>query len=261
MSDLSYVDVRSIIESDEPVALVTVVRGEPLGQKIAVFENGQIKGTFGRASLDQTATKTARENLANDQSGLVDLGEDVQAFVEVYAEPPHMILVGAVHTAIALGHIGKLLGFRVTVIDARERFATRERFPHVDELIVAWPDDALDRLRIDSRTYIAILTHDPKFDEPALTSALARPARYVGAIGSRKTSADRVERLKKQGMTDEQLAKIHAPIGLNLGARTPEEIALSIAAEIVAVRRGGIERLDDALTNHSVRPEPASTAT
>ena len=259
MSALSFVDVRTIVESDEPVALVTIVRGEPLGQKIAVFENGQVKGTFGRPELDQSATRAAKDQLAHDQSGVVDLGEDVQAFVEVYAEPPHMILIGAVHTAIALGHIGKLLGFRVTVVDARERFATGERFPHVDELIVAWPDDALDRLRIDSRTYIAILTHDPKFDEPALKSALARPARYVGAIGSRKTSADRVERLKKQGLTDEQLAKIHAPIGLNLGARTPEEIALSIAAEIVAVKRGAFERLADTLTNDSVRPKPSST--
>ena len=166
------------------------------------------------------------------------MSDEVDAFVDVYTRPPHLIIIGAVHAAIALSSYAKILGFRVTVADARERFATTIRFPNVDELIVAWPDEALAGLRIDSRTYVAILTHDPKFDEPALIAALASPARYIGAIGSRKTSQDRVERLKQQGISDKQLARIHAPIGLNIGGRTPEEIALSIAAEIVAVRRG-----------------------
>ncbi|HLH73020.1 MAG TPA: XdhC/CoxI family protein [Chloroflexota bacterium] len=260
MSGLSYAEIQSIIESEDPVALVTIVRGEPLGRKIAIFEDGRVLGSLGIAELDQAATKLGHEHLADDRSGLIHLREDVQAFIEVYARPPHLVLIGAVHTAIALGHIGKLLGFRVTVVDARERFATRERFPHVDELVIAWPDEALDRMRIDSRTYIAILTHDPKFDEPALKSALARPARYIGAIGSRKTSADRIGRLKRQGLTDEQLAKIHAPIGLNLGARTPEEIALSIAAEIVAVRRGQIGHLPRQFVSHAIRPDAIDAA-
>ena len=177
--------------------------------------------------------------------------DDIEAFVDVYARPPHLVIVGAVHTAIALSQYARLLGFRVTVVDARERFATRTRFPDVDELIVAWPDEALERLRIDRRTYIAILTHDPKFDEPALTVALNRPARYVGAIGSRKTSVDRAERLRQQGMTEEQLARIHAPIGLNLGGKTPEEVALSIAAEIVFERRGPRAGLPTPLTGSS----------
>lgn len=236
-------EIRQAIETEDPLAIVTIVRGEPLGEKIAVYEDGRLSGSLGSAALDQAAADAGHERLALDQSGLAPLAEGIEGYVDVLARPPHLVLIGAVHTAIALGHIGKLLGFRVSVVDPRERFATAERFSHVDEIIHLWPDEALGQMRIDTRTYIAILTHDPKFDEPALTAALAKPARYVGAIGSRKTSQDRVARLKAQGMTDEQLARIHAPIGLNLGARTPEEIALSIAAEIVTTRRGRREPL------------------
>lgn len=231
-------EIRQAIEAEDPVAVVTIVRGEPLGAKLAVYEDGRVSGSLGSPDLDQAALAVGQGRLADDESGLSPLNDGVEVFVDVFARPPHLVMVGAVHTAIALGQIGKLLGFRVSVVDARERFATKERFPHVDDIVVAWPDEALGQMRVDARTYIAILTHDPKFDEPALKAALARPARYVGAIGSRKTSQDRIVRLKQQGLTDDQLARIHAPIGLNLGARTPEEIALSIAAEIIAVRRG-----------------------
>jgi xanthine dehydrogenase accessory factor len=231
-------ELRTAIEADDPVAVVTVVRGEPLGGKVLVYEGGMVTGSLGAADLDRSAIEAGHERLADDASGVVSLGEDVDAFVDVFARPPHLVIVGAVHTGIALSQIGKLLGFRVTVVDARERFATPVRFPMVDELIIAWPDEAMATMKIDSRTYIAILTHDPKFDEPALLAALAKPARYVGAIGSRKTSADRRERLRAQGVTDQQLARIHAPIGLNIGGKTPEEVALSIAAEIISVRRG-----------------------
>ncbi len=249
-------EIRQAIEADIPLAVVTIVRGEPLGSKILVYEDGRVSGSLGSTELDRAAVSAAHDHLTDDESGIESLGESVDAFVDVFARPPHLVMVGAVHTAIALGHIAKLLGFRVTVVDARERFATKERFPHVDEIVVAWPDEALGQMRIDSRTYIAILTHDPKFDEPALNVALARPARYVGAIGSRKTSQDRVVRLKEAGLTDDQIARIHAPIGLNIGGRTPEEIALSIAAEIVAVRRG--RRVD--LTSVSTPRPESSTA-
>lgn len=231
-------ELRQDLATETPVATVTIVRGEPLGQKILVYEDGRVSGSLGSPSLDRAGRSAALDRLAGDDSGLAPLSPQVEAFIEVYARPPHLVIVGAVHTAMALSQIGKLLGFRVSVVDPRERFATRERFPDVDELIVAWPDEAMSRMPIDGRTYVAILTHDPKFDEPALLAALARPTRYVGAIGSRKTSRDRAERLKQAGLTDEQLARIHAPIGLNLGAKTPEEIALSIAGEIIAVRRG-----------------------
>lgn len=233
-----FEELRQAIESEDPVAVVKIVRGEALGQSMLVYEDGRRLGELGSEQLDHAGVSAALQRLSEDSSGLVALDPDNEAYVDVYAQPPHLIIVGAVHTAIALSQIGKLLGFRVTVIDARERFATRDRFPNVDDLIVAWPDEGLASIRIDTRSYIAILTHDPKFDEPALLSALARPARYIGAIGSRKTSKDRAERLRRQGITDEQLARIHAPIGLNIGGRTPEEVALSIAAEIVAERRG-----------------------
>lgn len=242
MAGAGFDELRGAIESEIPLAQVTVVRGEPLGGKLLVYEDGRVTGTLGRETLDRAATEAGRAALRQDESVLATLDAGVEAFVEVFARPPHLVVVGGVHTAIALSQIGKQLGFRVSVVDPRERFANPERFPHVDEIILAWPDEALARLRIDSRTYIAILTHDPKFDEPALLTALAHPARYIGAIGSRKTSEDRVERLLRQGVTSEQLARVHAPIGLPIGARTPEEIALSIAAEIVAVRRGSRNR-------------------
>jgi xanthine dehydrogenase accessory factor len=233
-----FEELRQAVEAEDPVAVVKGVRGEALGKTMLVYEDGRRSGSLGSPAVDTAAIAAAFQRLSEDSSGMVGLGPESDAFVDVYARPPHLVIVGAVHTAIALSQLGKMLGYRVSVIDARERFATAERFSSVDELIVAWPDEALANMRIDSRTYIAILTHDPKFDEPALLAALAYPARYVGAIGSRKTSKDRAERLQRQGITTEQLARIHAPIGLNLGGRTPEEIALSIAAEIVAVRRG-----------------------
>jgi xanthine dehydrogenase accessory factor len=236
MPDLTE-ELRQAIATETPVAMVTVVRGEPIGAKVLVYESGHISGSTGDPALDRAAEEAAYARLSEDQSGLVPLRSDVEAFVDVYVRPPHLVIIGGVHTAIALSKIGKLLGFRVTVADPRERFASKERFPDVDVLILAWPDEALASIPIDSRTYVAILTHDPKFDEPALAAALSQPARYVGAIGSRKTSAERVERLRAQGFTEEQLARIHAPIGLNIGGKTPEEIALSVAAEIVSVRR------------------------
>lgn len=234
---VSIEEIREAIEREDPIALVTIVRGEPLGAKLVVYEGGGHGGSLGSDLLDEVAIATARERLANDEPGISRLTDDVEAFVDVFARPPHLVMVGAVHTAIALGHIGRLLGFRVSVVDARERFATKERFPHVDDIVVAWPDEALASMKVDSRTYIAILTHDPKFDEPAIKAAVGYPCRYIGAIGSRKTSEDRLVRLKAQGLTDQQISRIHAPIGLRIGARTPEEIALSIAAEIIAVRR------------------------
>jgi xanthine dehydrogenase accessory factor len=231
-------EIRAAIESEEPIAVVTIVRGEPLGQKLLVYEDGRVSGTLGSSELDRVGIEAGRERLSDDLSGISPLGSGVDTFVDVFAQPPHLVIVGGVHTAIALSQIGKILGFRVTVVDARERFVTHERFPMVDDLVVAWPDEALESIKVDARTYIAILTHDPKFDEPALIAALSRPARYVGAIGSRKTSADRRARLFERGLTAEQLDRVHAPIGLNIGGKTPEEVALSVAAEIISVRRG-----------------------
>src|SRR5437879_108365 len=160
-------------------------------------------------------------------------------FVEPFRRPAHLVLVGAIHIAIPLHRLAKLMGYRVTVVDARAKFATKERFPDADELIVAWPDEAMSTLVIDNSTYVVILTHDPKFDLPALRSVLKKDAGYIGAIGSRKTNQNRFDALRQDGFTEEELARVHGPIGLDLGGRGAEETALGILAEITAVRFGG----------------------
>ena len=149
--------------------------------------------------------------------------------------PAHLVIVGAIHIAIPLHRIAKVLGHRVTVIDARSQFATAERFPEADQVTVAWPDDGLGQLRLDRSAALVILTHDPKFDLPALRAALGSRAGYIGAIGSRKTNANRFDKLREEGFTEEQLARVHGPIGLDLGGRSAEETALAIMAEITAV--------------------------
>jgi xanthine dehydrogenase accessory factor len=164
---------------------------------------------------------------------------DGDRFEEPYPRPAHMVIVGAIHIAIPLHRFAKLMGYRVTVVDARAKFASRERFPEADELLVEWPDDALAKLRVDSATALVVLTHDPKFDLPALRAALRTSAGYIGAIGSRKTNQNRFEALRNEGFTDADLARVHGPIGLDLGGRGAEETALGIMAEVTALRFGG----------------------
>ena len=164
---------------------------------------------------------------------------DGDLFIEPLRRPAHLVIIGAIHIAIPLHRLAKLMGYRVTVVDARAKFATKERFPDADEIIVAWPDEAIGNLVIDNSTYVVILTHDPKFDLPALRSVLTKDAGYVGAIGSRKTNQNRFDALRREGFTEEQLARVHGPIGLDLGSRGAEETALGILAEITAVRYGG----------------------
>src|SRR5690349_11413292 len=164
---------------------------------------------------------------------------DEDWFVEPFRRPAHLVIVGAIHIAIPLHRLAKLMGYRVTVVDARAKFATKERFPEADELVVAWPDEAMAKIAIDSSTYVVVLTHDPKFDLPALRSALGKGAGYIGAIGSRKTNEKRFAALRKEGFAEDDIAEIHGPIGLDLGSRGAEETALGILAEITAVRFGG----------------------
>ncbi len=164
---------------------------------------------------------------------------DEDWFVEPFRRPAHLVIVGAIHIAIPLHRLAKLMGYRVTVVDARAKFATKERFPEADELVIAWPDEALAKIELDSSTYVVILTHDPKFDLPALRSVLGKDVGYIGAIGSRKTNANRLDALRGEGFTEEQIGRVHGPIGLDLGSRGAEETALGILAEITAVRFGG----------------------
>jgi xanthine dehydrogenase accessory factor len=199
------------------------------------------------AMLQRNLPATLRTNLVTGEAELIEgapAGSELarregDVFVEPFRRPAHLIIIGAIHIAIPLHRLAKLMGYRVTIVDARAKFATRERFPEADELIVAWPDEALARLEIDNSSYVVILTHDPKFDLPALRSVLGKEAGYVGAIGSRKTNQNRFDALRAEGFTEEQLARVHGPIGLDLGGRGAEETALGILAEITTVRFGG----------------------
>ncbi len=228
---------RSLAETGTPAAVVTIVRGDEAGRKILVTGSA-VEGSLGDEALDATAVEVARPRLEDGSSGLAALTDSIDAFVDIHRPRPLLVLIGAVHVAQVLLTFAQPLGFRTVVADARESLANRDRFPTVDQLLVAWPDDAIARLPVVSSTAIVILTHDPKFDEPAITGALASPAGYIGAIGSRKTSAERRERLQEAGVPEDQVNRVHAPIGLDIGGRSPEEMAISILGEIIAERNG-----------------------
>jgi xanthine dehydrogenase accessory factor len=192
-----------------------------------------------RATLRTNLVSGEAELISGSPRGAELAHREGDWFVEPFQRPAHLVIVGAIHIAIPLHRLAKLMGYRVTVVDARAKFATKERFPDADELVVAWPDEALAKMNLDRSTYVVILTHDPKFDLPALRSVLGKEVGYVGAIGSRKTNANRFDALRGEGFTEEQLGRVHGPIGLDLGSRGAEETALGILAEITAVRFGG----------------------
>ncbi|MFM9105122.1 MAG: XdhC family protein [Chloroflexota bacterium] len=228
------------IDARTPVASCTVVRGEPLGTKLLV-EPGTVLGTLHDPTLDAAAAADALALIDAERSETrvyETFSGPVEVFIETFPAPPTLLIVGAVHVAQALCEFGKGLGFDVIVVDARAKLATPERFPRADRIIQAWPDEAMAELAVRPNWYIAILTHDPKFDEPAILSSLKTPSRYIGAIGSRKTNIDRRRRLAEAGLSDEDLARVRGPIGLDIGAATPEEMAISILGEIIAVRHG-----------------------
>jgi len=197
--------------------------------------------------LQRNVPATLRTNLVTGDveltkgapSGSELARRDGDDFIEPVRRPAHLVIIGAIHIAIPLHRLAKLMGYRVTVVDARSKFATKERFPEADELIVSWPDEAMAKLTLDNSTYVVILTHDPKFDLPALRSVLGKEVGYIGAIGSRKTNQNRFDALRAEGFTEEQLSRVHGPVGLDLGGRGAEETALGILAEITATRFGG----------------------
>ncbi len=258
-------DVAAAVAAAEPVAVGTVIgsAAAPVrpGARLAVWPS-RVAGTLGTEGLDAAVADDAREMLARGHSGRrrygprgqrhgtgtgtgrtgTEIGTGIDVFVRAFAQPARMLVFGAVDFAAALTRIGAFLGFRVTVCDARPVFATRERFPAAHEVVVEWPHRYLGRIAVDPSTAICVLTHDPKFDVPLLAAALRTPAGYIGAMGSRRTHADRLARLRAAGLTEAELARIRAPIGLDLGGRTPEETAVSIAAEIVQTRWGGSGR-------------------
>ncbi|MEZ4637519.1 MAG: XdhC/CoxI family protein [Caldilineaceae bacterium] len=242
-----YAQLAQAIASDELVAVATVLSGPRTGQKILVRADGSIAGSLGDAALDAEVIERTQQAMQRQQCDRFTLSTPTEAspgelFVDVHVPPPTLIIVGAVHIAIPLVTFAKTLGFRTIVLDARTAFATQERFAHADELVIGWPADRMAERRLNETTYVVTLTHDDKLDNPALVVALNHPVRYVGALGSRRTHAKRVAALKEDGLTDAQIARIHAPIGLDLGGRSPEEIALAILAEIVTVKNGEAKR-------------------
>jgi len=242
------------VRSNIPVALVTVIDGPHIGATMLVSPSTDAVSTLGDAELDRVVARDALGEVEAGRTGVRHYGpqgqttpEDlvdtptVRVFIEAFSPPPTMWIFGAVDFTAALAKVAKVLGYHVTVCDAREVFATRRRFPMADEVKVTWPTPMFTENghRLSSRDAVCILTHDPKFDVPAIQGALATSAGYIGVMGSRKTHAKRLERMAEVGITSAaDLARIHSPIGLDLGGRTPEETAISIVGEIIATRTG-----------------------
>ncbi len=204
---------------------------------LVVNADGSLKGSLGEPQADAALVEVATAAISSGTSTVVELAGR-QLFVEAFPVRPRLVVVGAVEVAVALVALGRGLGYETVLIDGRPAFATRERFPDVDQLVIGWPDEVADELELGRGDAVAVLSHDPKFDDPAITAALERECRYVGAIGSRKTQRARRERLLAAGLTEAQLARLRGPIGLDLGGREPAETALAIMAEIVAARHG-----------------------
>ncbi|WP_436775618.1 XdhC family protein [Yinghuangia sp. YIM S09857] len=247
-------DVDAAVEAltaRTPVAVARVVAGPAhrLGATL-VHRDGAATGSLGGSAAFETAVRAeVAAMLDSGRGGMLTYGPDgrrceagpetATVFVEAYTPPPRMIVFGAIDFAAAVVRVGKFLGYEVVVCDAREVFATRRRFPDADEVVVDWPHRYLDAIEVDGRTVLCVLTHDAKFDIPLLERALRLPVAYVGAMGSRRTHETRLEKLRAAGLTETELSRLRSPIGLDLGARTPEETAVAVAAEIIAHRRGG----------------------
>jgi xanthine dehydrogenase accessory factor len=256
--------LREHLRADEPVALATVIEvtggqvpEDPTsptptqtapGASLLVRPSGPPLGSLGDAGLESSVVRDALGHLDAATSSVRHYGchgevrqQDVVVFIETFAPPPQMIIFGAVDFAAALARIAKVLGYRVTVCDARSVFATSSRFPMADEVVVDWPDRHLATVgsRLGARDAICVLTHDPKFDVPAIEAALRTAAGYIGAMGSRRTTEDREKRLRENGVDEAGISRVMAPIGIDIGARTPEETAVSICAEIISLRAGG----------------------
>jgi xanthine dehydrogenase accessory factor len=244
-------EIAEDVRQGVPVAVATVIEGPGIaGARRIIWEGERTAGTLGAGDrLDAAVDDDARGMLAQGLTAVRRYGPDgerrrdeLAIFVQSFAPAPRMLVFGAIDFAAAVAKAGKFLGYRVTVCDARPVFATASRFPDADEVITDWPHRYLSGTTTDQRTVICVLTHDPKFDVPLLEVALRRPAAYIGAMGSRRTHDDRLARLRESGLTETELARLRSPIGLDLGARTPEETAIAIAAELIQLRWGGSGR-------------------
>jgi xanthine dehydrogenase accessory factor len=241
-------EVAAAVRTGTPIAVATIIEGPgEIGSRRIIWEGDRSAGTLGAGDrLDQAVDDDARGMLAQGLTGVRRYGpegerrrDELAVFVQSFAPAPRMLVFGAIDFAAAVAKAGKFLGYHVTVCDARPVFATASRFPDADEVITDWPHRYLAGISTDERTVICVLTHDPKFDVPLLEVALRRPAAYIGAMGSRRTHEDRLARLREVGLSESELSRLRSPIGLDLGARTPEETAVAIAAELIQLRWGG----------------------
>lgn len=234
---------KAFYESDEIFATATFIKGTSslLGNKLIIQKGGQLFGEIS-PGLDDRVAATVRSQIEKAKSGVKKITQvegaagPAELFIEVVQPTPTLVIVGGVHIAVALSSFAKNLGYKTIIVDPRRSFGSHDRFPHVDRLIQLWPQKAFQQIKLTPSTAVAILTHDPKIDDPAAVAALSSPAFYVGALGSRKTHASRAQRLLAAGVSKEQLSRLHGPIGLDIGANTPEEIALSIMAQIIELR-------------------------
>ncbi len=236
-----FTPLATCLKENQTVAVATVISGPGTGEKLLLKADGSTAGNLGNDELQGRIQAWLQPRLNTLESGWQAFeleNASVEVFADILAPLARVIIVGAVHIAIPLVSMARVLGYHTIVIDPREAFATHERFPNVDELIIDWPSDVLKKLTLDEGCYIAVISHDEKLDNPALAVALTSPASYVGVLGTRKNLSKRQSALRELGVSDEQLSRLHAPIGLNLGAVAPEEIAMSILAEMVAARHG-----------------------
>lgn len=232
-----YQQLRAAIERENPAVTARVVAGPDIGAELLLLYPGEIAGSLAGSNVEAELIAEMRPMLRDGGTKLAEIG-DRRVFLEAHLPAPHLVVIGAVHIAIPLVTIAAALEYKTTVIDARGQFATDERFPHVDALIEAWPDEGLAQLNLHPGVAAVVLAHDPKFEDPAMFTLLTSDVGYIGAIGSRATSAERRRRLAEAGFSEEQIGRIHGPVGIRIGAKTPGEIAVSIMAEIIAVRRG-----------------------
>jgi xanthine dehydrogenase accessory factor len=229
--------VRSLVERERLGAVITVVEGPAIGAKAVLDRaDGLVAGTIPGEILDAVIADAA-SLMGREQNRTLGYGEH-EVYIETVAPQPRLLIIGAVHIAQELCRIAHSLGFRVTVNDARPFFTTPERFPEADQVIVGWPGEVADQLDIDGRTYVVMLSHDARFEDPVLPLVLPSDARYIGVMGSRRTHRRRVDRLRKAGFPEDQIARIRGPVGLDIGAEQPGEVAISILAEMIQVRYG-----------------------
>ena len=254
--------LRDLAKRERLGAVVTVVAGPDLGANAVVdFDEGVVAGALPVDVADDVLAD-AGQLMEHEQNRTLSYGER-ELFIETVAPQPRLLVFGAGHVAQPLSRMAQELGFRVIVSDARTTWATEERFPHVDQLIVAWPDEVFEQIEPDRRTYVVMLSHDARFEKPVLAAVRNAPVRYVGAMGSRRTARQRVEHLTAEGWSDEEIERIHAPIGIDIGAEQPAEVALSILAEIVRARYGagtGLSLRGQEGRVHAQRGEEVGTA-